>query len=455
MGQNVCILGKKGEYSLYYDFYERDRIGNDNGMGHNLHLSGYYTYYSNWYSLPNVDLSKSSTIAREYFLDVAKYWITEFDIDGYRCDAAWGPEYRYGDYWQDWRKEVKKKKPEVLLLAEAPATNFVFFDKRFDLAYDWDFSGNIGNDVDNKNINNIHNQIINEGYYFPETGYPFRFLENHDEDRFYAVRGAAKTKMAAALLLTIPGVPLLYAGQEVGEITQRETISWDDPDSLKDYYKKLIAARTGNPAFYSSEYERISNSHYTRVFSYIRTTDESEDQGLVALNFSNTVTNAVLYVPDLGLEDGKAYYANEMITETAQLVQKTSLDSFEVHLEPYEAKVFVISENKITHISDENHIADKNPLPTEYKLFQNYPNPFNSSTNITFSLKEESNVDLKIFSITGQKVKTLVSGLKRAGEHVYNWDGTSDTGINVSSGIYLCSINTGNFSKTIKLIYLK
>ena len=76
-----------------------------------------YEYFFDWASLPN--LNHNNKDVRDYFIKAAKYWVQEYDIDGYRCDVAWGVEERNSDFWQEWRTALKNIKPEVFLEAEA------------------------------------------------------------------------------------------------------------------------------------------------------------------------------------------------------------------------------------------------------------------------------------------------------------------------------------------------
>ncbi|HCV42924.1 MAG TPA: hypothetical protein DGH68_05535 [Bacteroidetes bacterium] len=75
-------------------------------------------------------------------------------------------------------------------------------------------------------------------------------------------------------------------------------------------------------------------------------------------------------------------------------------------------------------------------IPTQFVLEQNYPNPFNPQTTISYSLPANSQVSLKIFSVTGQLVRTLQNGENSAGKHVVQWDGLNDRGNSVGSGVY-------------------
>ena len=94
-------------------------------------------------------------------------------------------------------------------------------------------------------------------------------------------------------------------------------------------------------------------------------------------------------------------------------------------------------------------------LPKTYKVSQNYPNPFNPSTTIKYQLPQTSDVQLQIFNVLGQKVRTLLNSKVEAGYHEAIWDGRNDLGHQVASGIYIYKFQAGNFQKTLKLMLLK
>lgn len=94
-------------------------------------------------------------------------------------------------------------------------------------------------------------------------------------------------------------------------------------------------------------------------------------------------------------------------------------------------------------------------LPHELALGQNYPNPFNPVTTISYSLPALSAVSLNVFSLTGQLVRTLFKGDQNAGRYSIVWDGTSDSRICVSSGVYFYQLNAGTAVLTRKLLLLK
>ena len=82
-------------------------------------------------------------------------------------------------------------------------------------------------------------------------------------------------------------------------------------------------------------------------------------------------------------------------------------------------------------------------LPKEFAVVNNYPNPFNPSTTISFTLPNTGRAELAVYSITGQKIRTLLSGPMTAGSHSAVWDGKDDAGKAVSSGVYIAQIRSG------------
>jgi len=94
-------------------------------------------------------------------------------------------------------------------------------------------------------------------------------------------------------------------------------------------------------------------------------------------------------------------------------------------------------------------------VPTRYLLLQNYPNPFNPITTIAYALPASSDVTLTIYNITGRTIKTFRQLHQPVGTYNIQWSGADDSGNPVSTGVYLCRLEAGDYSKTIKMVYLK
>ena len=132
------------------------------------------------------------------------------------------------------------------------------------------------------------------------------------------------------------------------------------------------------------------------------------------------------------------YVRFKLVTDTYVTEDGIYIDDFMVYVNEYGTPV------------DFNEI----PMLTT-KLYQNYPNPFNPETVIAYQLPEGTEVEISIYNILGQKVKTLVNGRIDAGYHKVIWNGKDADGNDVSSGIYFYKINTDKFSETKKMLLMK
>ena len=94
-------------------------------------------------------------------------------------------------------------------------------------------------------------------------------------------------------------------------------------------------------------------------------------------------------------------------------------------------------------------------LPSTFILKQNYPNPFNNGTNIEFDLPVSTGVKLEIYSILGQKIKTINKGEIEAGKHLIQWDGLTENGKKAASGVYIYRLKAGQFSESKKMTLLR
>ncbi len=99
--------------------------------------------------------------------------------------------------------------------------------------------------------------------------------------------------------------------------------------------------------------------------------------------------------------------------------------------------------------------SDEASVPTVYWLAQNYPNPFNSDTVIRFALAQGGPVELVVYNLIGQKVVTLVDGMRPAGSPAVHWDGRDDAGNAVASGVYLYRLQAGTQVRVRKLVLVQ
>jgi flagellar hook assembly protein FlgD len=100
-------------------------------------------------------------------------------------------------------------------------------------------------------------------------------------------------------------------------------------------------------------------------------------------------------------------------------------------------------------------IIGNNDIPIVYKVHQNHPNPFNPVTTLQYDLPEDGLVNITIYDMIGRVVNTLVNGSQTAGYKSIQWNATNNIGQPVSAGLYLYTIEAGEFRQTKKMVLLK
>lgn len=99
--------------------------------------------------------------------------------------------------------------------------------------------------------------------------------------------------------------------------------------------------------------------------------------------------------------------------------------------------------------------VDNRNLPGGFHLSANYPNPFNPSTSFYYSLPQRATVQIIVTNVAGQQVRTLFSGEQAAGTYLAEWDGTSDNGSVVATGVYFYTVKSADRSETRKMVFLR
>jgi hypothetical protein len=122
-------------------------------------------------------------------------------------------------------------------------------------------------------------------------------------------------------------------------------------------------------------------------------------------------------------------------------------------------RVLISGDNNVVALLGSKQVDIRNMIPRDWVLYQNYPNPFNPSTTIEFDVPEVTGkiprVAVQIFNILGQKVTTIERGIHDAGRYSIRWDGNSENGARVASGVYFYRLLAGDYTSTKKMVMIK
>ena len=238
------------------------------------------------------------------------FWLKETDIDGFRCDVAYEVPT---DFWESTVVELKKIKPDIFMLAEAekPELNV----KAFDAYYSWEVHHKMNEIAQGKADVNSLREALNKTANFPGYAVPLLFTSNHDENswkgsEFERMGDAAGT--FAALTFVLPGMPLIYSGQEVGfnrrlQFFEKDSIDWSCSNNFTALYQKLIQLKKANKALFAPEYggllEEIATSSPNEIFAFRR---KVENNTIIAVfNLSPNTVDFTFNAGDFTFEGNK------------------------------------------------------------------------------------------------------------------------------------------------------
>lgn len=259
------------------DWYVRDSLGNLNIM-------------YDWTDIAQVDYSKPEM--RTAMIEAMMFWVRETDIDGFRCDVAGEIPT---DFWEAAKDSLTALKPGLFLLAEAekPELN----ESVFDAFYAWDFHHRMNLVAQGKeNVDSLRHSLDRMMDRFSPNAIPMYFTSNHDENSWNGTefeRMGDAARSFAALTYMLPGMPLIYSGQEVGldhrlAFFEKDSISWVDDRGFIDFYSDLNRFKKMNKALSAQEREgemtEIDNDQPTRVWSFRRMNEG--DEVVCLFNFS-------------------------------------------------------------------------------------------------------------------------------------------------------------------------
>lgn len=291
-------------------------------------LDNRYYYAVFWDQMP--DLNLRNAVVTEAIYGIADYWLEDMGVDGFRLDAI--KHFVEDDrrlinspdtftWLQTWDSHIESVAPDSFTMGEVFGTSFesrLYVKKGVDATFDFDLARGFINSAysgNNQAVNAVQNSVL--GYY-PSGQYGV-FLSNHDQKRVMNdfEQDVGMAKVAASMLLTNPGIPFIYYGEEIGMIGDkpdeciRTPMQWEatiressfmlgkdcktnaerfnvaaqtaDSNSLLSHYRNLIDLRNTHSALRTGEFKAVFSSAAT-VYSFVRY--DAGESLLVIINLS-------------------------------------------------------------------------------------------------------------------------------------------------------------------------
>lgn len=263
---------------------------------------GQWGYHNDWDTL--VNLNYHTAMVRHYILKSAEFWASQ-GVDGFRCDVAWAVPH---DFWKDFRRTVKAINPDILLIDEVLPRQPAYHDDEFDMSYDTDFYGNLLDVLQNKKpLSSLSYGLQKTRTNYPRRAMNLRYMENHDLPRFLLRFGPKLTEIAAVILLTIPGTPMLYYGQENGATQMRPKFSGNIDQKWFDFYSTLIKLRKNSAALSRGEMQTVRLDDKRQIWHYVRSKQGQTFHVIINLSDQKEKVNinvkpTTIYIKDNGLE---------------------------------------------------------------------------------------------------------------------------------------------------------
>ena len=440
------------------------------------HASNGDFYYGAFYSgMP--DLNFNNPEVHEAFEDVAEFWLTDMDVDGFRLDAV---KYLYESngitqnapetiaYWQEFREFYKSVNPDAFAVGEAwdvtsIASQYVK-NNGLDYCFEFELADSILNGLNSGSAADLADQMITvvSSYPFLQWG---NILGNHDTNRIMSQfsNDMAKTKAATTLLFTLPGIPYIYYGDEIGmtgikpDENLRTPMQWTGGAGAgfttgtpwrtinADYTTKNVAAQQTTTGSLWNHYHDLINLRYTQnalskgtylpvatstasVLAFVR---RFEDESILVLqNMGSSATNGVtLTLHNGGITPGEQYLQELLGAGNAAITIDGNGGFTNYAMPQLEAKGY-----RIYKIVSELGTQPVQQAPA----LALYPNPADNQFSLSADAKE-----VVIYNMAGQLVQRFASA--QAGKA---FDISA-----LAKGLYLVKVTgTDGAVSTIKLV---
>ena len=227
-----------------------------------------------------IQIDHSNAAEQDAMIDAMQYWVTQFDIDGFRADLAHLTPLAF---WKKARTIIEPLKPNLFWLAESEEIDY---HQVFDATFTWEWMHTTENYYKGKTgFNSLYDVLARYDASFPEEAHRMFFTSNHDENTWNGTGLEKYGDMLQCLSVfscTWNGIPMIYSGEEIPntkrlQFFEKDAIEWTGEYQFHDFYKTLLTLRKNNPALRSAD-EAVTTFHILteggkNIMAYLRKHD--------------------------------------------------------------------------------------------------------------------------------------------------------------------------------------
>ncbi|MGL1889602.1 MAG: alpha-amylase family glycosyl hydrolase [Reichenbachiella sp.] len=249
---------------------------------------GEITHEADWADIALLDHRNSEGV-RSAMIEEMKFWITDTDIDGFRCDHAAHEIPLY--FWEEATAILDPLK-DLFWLAEWDEARL---HPMFDASYSWELL-HLTEHVakGEQNANDIDAFIQKDMALYGKNPFRMTIITNHDENSWAGTideRYGDGDKAFATFIFTAYGFPMIYSGQEVGldkrlKFFEKDTISWEDPNEYTKFYQQLVSLKKDNSAIHNGGFgaspTRINSDD--NIYAFVRENEKNQIIGVINMS---------------------------------------------------------------------------------------------------------------------------------------------------------------------------
>jgi glycosidase len=474
--QNPWFIQSASSTSSIYRNWYRWNTTNPGGQWYSKNGSYYYGYF--YSGMP--DLNYATAAVKTEMFDVARFWLQDMHVDGFRLDAVLYifetatqtenvPETF--QFWKDFRSYYKSVNQDAFAVGEAwtstPTIEKYVENNGLDYCFEFNLASALVNAANNGDASVLKNKIEEVMATYPYLQFG-TFLTNHDQERVMTTLGSdvSKAKLAAQLLLCIPGIPYIYYGEEIGTVGPkpdeniRTPLQWNssanagfttgtpwrapqsdyltkniasqqhDSTSLWTAYNKMIQIRNHEPALRRGTYSTLT-SNASSALVFLR--QYQKESIIIASNVSNIqINNLEITIYNSTLDSGN-YQLKDLLTGTTHdliIAADGGITNQNIgNLAPRTTAIYKL-------VSRSSGITD-----LKSDSLRIYPIPANREITVRLNSIIDRKASLSISDMSGKVLKKIMIN----GSTTFSVE-------DIQSGFYILKVNDGSTVLSGKII---